>query len=1215
MKTTILLFFIVAFTSLSSVGQIVGVTDYNLEGAIISSGNTEATIIVNDGNALTFSQGTGSIIGQNGGHGAIMSNGNTITMKVLNTANITFSLCKYSSTGATFSFTDEGDNSLGSVIAESKTTNIDEELVTFSFSGSAQTIKATLNAGGSVYLHQISIENIESLPSLEGKTQVWDFGAEALVGTQYSNMLDAASINAWYPGITGGTAGVNLPETFTSDVLTWIGKPSADRLRTTNTALTRYDNKSNGSYTGYVYANGTVSLVDGIPGNRYFEIELEEDDEVSVVAMANNGPGTLTFAYKEDLALQFDEVTIPVGTATEFNFIANQAGTYIFYDAVDKGSYFRVTRKNADFVSVSGTVDESSATLIPNGYGIVFTNAVTGKSWTEIVESAAYSINLPTGHTYNVSLSDANGYVISGNNTIDVAVATTFDLVIEQIDLYTVSGAITGLGADIDKLSLVYTPDPAQNKVYSPELTIDADASTYSVVLEPNCEYTILAEGVNDYSIGSNSIIITGNETTDISFAVKPVYPITLNVSGLTAPQEAVVQIDFTNLYEDGYSYSFSDLSTISLRDGLYSIIAVGTDEYAVEMALTSNLEVSGSALVKDIVFKEVTNWTFDDKEITGDSYKGLLFTGTGTVSSQMSKGHLMAKNGDVISVPAKVGQKMIVSYYYNADFSIDGGDAITTGSGSTSLIETVEYSYPGVVDGAINITVGSTYGTTYITNIEVLEVVPYTATITVGNDKDYQTINEALAAIKLMSRSDEQRVTIEIDPGNYEEMLVVDVDNVSLTNAAVSPSIALKDAGVNIDDNAVRITSYYGHGYSYFSMSNDQKWHANVLAVNIENGYLSYENKGAGTSNGSYWNATVVVLANGFEANNIIFENSFNQYVSAKEAADIVVEWEVGGKGTRPMDAGNTSVQNKAFVERAAAIAIQGGDKIILNNCRVVGHQDSFYGGKDSRVAVYKGNMMGGTDYIFGGMIAVFYKAELALTTSVDGNDVAYITAPQQTYGRGYLMYECTVTSAKPSVDVANTYRSKPGYFGRPWAPNTSEVVFYNTTIETSNHVGNEGESLIVPLGWNSTLSGESEGMSEYNTMEESGANFSGSRATWATQLPTPYLLDGTEITTFNFTKGADNWDPIAVLIANDPSTAISSVKSSPMVNVYAIESEIVLSNVNEHCVVHVYSTQGILVKTFIARKDSRFSLPNGCWIVNVRSQAGSKSVKVLTL
>ncbi len=84
--------------------------------------------------------------------------------------------------------------------------------------------------------------------------------------------------------------------------------------------------------------------------------------------------------------------------------------------------------------------------------------------------------------------------------------------------------------------------------------------------------------------------------------------------------------------------------------------------------------------------------------------------------------------------------------------------------------------------------------------------------------------------------------------------------------------------------------------------------------------------------------------------------------------------------------------------MERAAAIGIPNGiDKVVLNKCRVVGRQDSFFGGSNARVVVYKGVMMGATDYIFGPMNAVFYQTDLAMNTSEDSNDTSYITAAQQ--------------------------------------------------------------------------------------------------------------------------------------------------------------------------------------------------------------------------
>ncbi|MCB0535800.1 MAG: hypothetical protein KDD14_26590, partial [Saprospiraceae bacterium] len=192
-----------------------------------------------------------------------------------------------------------------------------------------------------------------------------------------------------------------------------------------------------------------------------------------------------------------------------------------------------------------------------------------------------------------------------------------------------------------------------------------------------------------------------------------------------------------------------------------------------------------------------------------------------------------------------------------------------------------------------------------------------------------------------------------------------------------------------------------------------------------------------------------------------------------------------------------------------------------------------------------------------------------------------AYITAAQQSGGRGYLMYECTVTTAIPGTETASAYRSKPGYFRRPWQATTSEVVFYNTTIETTDFTGFEGQSLIDPLGWQNTLGGESSMMYEYGTIELSGVDNSQARASWSTLLTAPELSDGTDITTFNFTKGNDDWDPLPGLIADD-MTGVSSTIPVSSVNVHAYGNQVFVSNVTSNTQINMYNLNGVLMKSF---------------------------------
>lgn len=413
-----------------------------------------------------------------------------------------------------------------------------------------------------------------------------------------------------------------------------------------------------------------------------------------------------------------------------------------------------------------------------------------------------------------------------------------------------------------------------------------------------------------------------------------------------------------------------------------------------------------------------------------------------------------------------------------------------------------------------------------------------YRPTLTVGKKNcEFQSINDALIAVYYMDRPNNERVVIEIQPGNYEEMLVIGMPNITLKNASDTPSIQTLNRGVDIDKNAVRITSYYGHGYNYYSMGEDGRWSERVLKVSTENGYETYKNTN------KLWNATVAVMADGFSAEGIIFENSFNQYISEKEANDTVVALSDAPKGEKEtprasMKAGSTAVQNKSMVERASALGINNGCKqIFFDNCKFIGRQDTLFGGTDVTAGFYNCSVYGGVDYIYGGMTAVFAKCDLVFNTSEDANDTGYITAAQQNAGdRGYLMYNCTVKSTTPGVDTASTMSSKPGLFGRPWKADTSEVLFYKTIIEQTDFNG-VSESLIQPKGWINTLSGESPFMQEYASKESTGAlSDTSARAGWTAILSAGAdgnitLADGTTVVNDNtiVTAFLGEWNPFA--------------------------------------------------------------------------------------
>ncbi len=971
------------------------------------------------------------------------------------------------------------------------------------------------------------------------KIDVWDFGFETLDETKYNNLItiEKANANFYVNGSIGGEGIVNSGNTMGDwsidggDFAFIGGGKTNHRLRTkeaieglTAHSTGKYLVDDNGAeYKGFLYSNS------GSNTGVQVQVKAQAGDILTFVVGAGNagsGDSAPVFVFES-----------PNGTKTEvavdntndrhghvLTFYASEAGVYKLYNTNNKLQVARVTRQHTKEVPVTGSV---TAPAELTGYSLVFTCNESGAVIEAPVEGGAYSATLREGYSYVVSLANANGYIVYEGKELAIAAgatAATHDAQVIAVALVTVSGNITGLDANALAAAKLSFANQNAEAIFVPEVVISG--TTYSVELETGATYNIVVEGINDYEITSAaSVSYSEAATADIALALKPVYAITIAPEGCELADLANATFTFENLNEEGYVYTFTGADAIALRDGVYEVKVTGAAPYV--QKLTSNLKVAGAAVTKTVPFNgDITVWDFSAEDWAGTSpYNGLTFT-----NASKNKTYLLS-NAGTVSVPVKGACQIKISACYKYSFESDDAASVDANTGSTSQIDTFTLTYTGEAGMAtINV-----LGQSYITKIEVVEVVAYKDTITVGaSGCDYTTINDALAAVKAMERPNGERVTIAIQPGNYEEMLVIDVPNVTLKNASSAPSLELTNEGVDIAANAVRITSYYGHGYDYYSMGADCKWDAEILAVNKENGYASNTNPGSGTTRGSYWNATVVILASGVEAEGIIFENSFNQYVSAKAADDIIVNnggAKEGATKRGDLPVGSTAVQDKKYVERAAALAIGNNVKqVSFDNCKFIGRQDTLYGGTGSTVAFYDCAIYGGTDYIFGGMTAVFAKCDLVANTMEDGNDKFYITAAQTPSGsHGLLMYNCHVTSTVPGVDTASKYTSKPGQFGRPWAADYGEAVFYCTIIDAADTHWYEshGASLIDAEGWNATLSGQSPLSVEYGTYEYAkDCDNSANRVSWAGVLTEPVLASGEPISVETW---FGTWDPFA--------------------------------------------------------------------------------------
>lgn len=329
------------------------------------------------------------------------------------------------------------------------------------------------------------------------------------------------------------------------------------------------------------------------------------------------------------------------------------------------------------------------------------------------------------------------------------------------------------------------------------------------------------------------------------------------------------------------------------------------------------------------------------------------------------------------------------------------------------------------------------------------------------------ESVNAALDAARAVYEAKGERTTILLEPCTYQEELTIDV-----------PGLRLKSTSKK---QPAKITWYYGHGYQYKSMDT-----------------INY-----GGSRSRRWNASVLVTAPDFYAENIIFENSFNLYVSEKEAQDslyILPEYTAREMPDRPKETGSTEVAKKAYRERAAALSFtETAKNAHLKNCQAVGKQDVLYGDQGASIYWEGGILSGAVDFIFGAMTLCVDRATIIANITDEKNDNCYIAAGRSEEGtRGMLFYKCHIQSPVPGQV----------WLARPWRA-WGETVWANTTWD---------EGVLNPEVWSTGLIKKREDFNPENpcpnSYEYRSQDKSVCRPGWVTVLEKPILPNGTKLT-----------------------------------------------------------------------------------------------------
>ncbi len=242
----------------------------------------------------------------------------------------------------------------------------------------------------------------------------------------------------------------------------------------------------------------------------------------------------------------------------------------------------------------------------------------------------------------------------------------------------------------------------------------------------------------------------------------------------------------------------------------------------------------------------------------------------------------------------------------------------------------------------------------------------------------------------------------------------------------------------------------------------------------------------------------------------------TFRTYTVFVDAHDVVLE--------------NLSIENEAGDGRKVGQAIAlyaDGDRLVVNNCRLLGHQDTLFCGPLPPTEVKPGGFIGpkqfasrivgrqyyrrcfiagDVDFIFGSATAYFESCELH---SLDRNEKVngYITAASTPEAEkyGFVFHGCSFTGSAGEATV---------YLGRPWRD-------WAKTVLIDCWLGQH----IKPEGWFDWNKSQAREHSFY-----AGSSLVGPGAVSRSWVPWAHILNKKDVVSYSrehVLAGSDGWDP----------------------------------------------------------------------------------------
>ena len=329
---------------------------------------------------------------------------------------------------------------------------------------------------------------------------------------------------------------------------------------------------------------------------------------------------------KTEQSVTIDDITDYIKTVGDQKYIA------IYSQGDVKIAKIKLTEYNPiNRVKVTGKVEGAAAQGITE---IIFKNIDSGELTTATIEAdGTYSTVLKrvAGNTsYTASISktgyqldrteSANQFALTGNDG-----AASYNFKVVDAPVTTVSGTLAGVPDSGCKaeLKLELIPDDSTLNSVDVALTKVSDGvyAFSNVNVTPDMTYSYKLVNANDYEVNDKLLKAEGTYTDlSVNATAKPVYDITGSFVTSNGTTANVTAITFTNMNEDGYSYTFEVTGNdyaAKLRAGDY-VTSAQADGYTV----FDHVSVDDASQVNDIYLEapqDTTEVEYKEEIIVGE--------------------------------------------------------------------------------------------------------------------------------------------------------------------------------------------------------------------------------------------------------------------------------------------------------------------------------------------------------------------------------------------------------------------------------------------------------------------------------------------------------------------------------------------------------------------------------------------------------------------